>query len=190
MAKVMDDKEKTVEEIVDDANALMDARKAEIINGVNQETGEINTPEKEVWFKFDLEKMTMQRGRWTMDIKIETVILKLHMFYEMLWTVDLQPIKERLEKNEQERQEYQMSLLEEEDQKVYKDFDRREAEILKAKAELMARCPDFDFDVGIDAFKNRLDCAIITFHIPKGVVDFLNTHLDDVADYKLQLKRL
>lgn len=150
-------------------------------------TGEIKSSSESTFYKFEKLKFVMEKGEWLMHMTLDASIPKMYWFYAMRWTVDLSKIEEQLDEVRGERQDYQESLLEEEDQKVYKNFERREADILQQKSELIRMMPDLEFEVALERAERKNNKYI--FKISPDSIEELNKHRLDEEFYKVSFIR-
>lgn len=150
---------------------------------LDSQTGEIKSTTESTFYKFEKLKFVMEKGEWFMHMTLDANIPKMYWFYVMRWTVDLSKIEEQLDEVRGERQDYQESLLAEEDQKVYSNFERREAEILQQKSELIRMMPDLEFDVALEKAERKNNCYI--FKISPDSIEELNKHRLDEEYYKI-----
>lgn len=156
---------------------------------VDQKTGEVSPSEPLTYYKFEDLKYTMEEGEWFLSMTLDAHIPKLWMMYKMRWVVDLSEIEKNLREVSADRANYKDSLLEEEDERVYANFARREAEILQRKDEMISMYEDIELEVGVEKMSRKPGGTSITFKIPSSAIEQLNKHRQDEINYKVCLIR-
>lgn len=155
---------------------------------LNKETGEIKSPFD--FYKFEDLGLQMKKGEWFLSMLLDGHVPKLYMHYIMRWTVDLSNIEKAIEDVIRKREEFQDSLILEEDEIVKENLANSEAKILAEKAKMIEIFKDLEFECSVEKMANKMGKTQIVFNIPSNVVEQINAvRMDAEENYKISLNQ-
>lgn len=141
-------------------------------------------------FQFEELKLKKDTG-WRLKMRLKTQLPEIFREYKLLFTYNDTPDLEEIEQLER-RKDYlkdENSLFPQEKKKELKDCDAQIVEIRNRISENGETYPDFEAQVAIEAIKYEDTDTIAVFVVPSELVDPINTHRHDWANYKVKLIR-
>lgn len=132
--------------------------------------------------------------RWKITLKLEERIPQTYQNYTMTMTFnpdryekEIKRCEAKIDEIESERQTQLIDVRKKRIAELLKDIKEQE----KERDIAHASCPDIEFLSTIDSFKYTSDnCTQVVFHIPDTIVEAINTHRQQLKQYKVRLRPL
>lgn len=144
----------------------------------------------ETIFQFEELKLKKDTG-WRLKMRLKTQLPEIFREYKLLFTYNDIPDLEEIEQLERRKQylEGEESLFPQERKKEMKDCDAQIVEIRNRISENGETYEDIEASVGIEQIKYEDTDTVAVFIVPSELVEPLNKHRHDWANYKVKLIR-